>query len=181
METKRLIDLAEFRNEAGLRQQSIAQILGVSSAYISMVETGKTKLSRSSIDKLYGFCEVSGLNFGALIPAYGRLLAAIRYHDEEMDRYPEPGDHYYIPDDIYDKVKYGEIAIPENIVNELISHCPEMRKEWLASGIGPMIYEEPPRSSKPVDVTLSLLKELSEIKVLLKQLVELEESHKNNI
>ena len=177
METKRLIDLAGFRKEARLRQQTIAEILGVSSAYISMVETGKTKLSRTSIDKLEEYCEIYGIDSGPLTPAYSRLIMAIRYHDEEMDRYPEPGDHYHIPDDIRDKVKYGEIDIPMNIVNDLVSHCPDMRKEWLISGIGPMIYEDLSRSSKLVDANSSLLQELSEIKELLKQLVELERLH----
>ena len=151
-----LVHLAAFRKVNGLLQQDVADYLDVSRGYISMVEKGASKLSRQNIDKLYRSVGTKHWDTKDLVPAHTRIIKAFGYYN---NRYNEQrgGDgkefkSFFIPSELADKIKYGELGIPEPLADNLIKVCPEISREWLLYGVGDMIIESHDETPNELEV-----------------------------
>ena len=140
-----LLNLTAFRQKNSLLQQDIANYLGVSRGYISMVEKGASKLSRENIDKLFDAKKTLHWDPSDLVPAYTRLNAALEYINgtlNEKRRSVGIQPLYYTMDPTsYSKIKYGEIDVGEYIIEDLLDTCPELNADWLLFGQGEMLNE----------------------------------------
>jgi transcriptional regulator with XRE-family HTH domain len=137
------IHLSDFRRANGLVQQDIADYLGVTGGYISMVETGISKLSKSNIDRLFASAGEKHWDTAELVPAHTRLLKVFGYYNGlEIKNSGNSAQLLSVNDTIAEKIKYGEIGISEALADSLIRICPELNRSWLLTGEGEMIGGE---------------------------------------
>lgn len=61
-----MMDLRRFRRKNNIRQDVLAERLGVSKSYLSQIEAGKMKLSGNLLYKLHEVCEKLDLDFNAI-------------------------------------------------------------------------------------------------------------------
>ena len=173
---KNLIDLAQFRENNNITQSFLAEFLGTSRSYISLVESGRSKLSKQKIDKIMDEGRSSfDWDISPLNPAFYRL-------NEVCQRYacdnPYPlnwntGESILrlLPSDIL-KIKYGKSEITEEMAKKICSQFPSIEKHWLMYGSGSMLskdnpykeYDHPQRTSNE-----------EKIEFLTRKLLELEE------
>lgn len=151
-----LVDLTAFRQRNGILQKDVADYLGVSRGYVSMVEKGSSKLSRDNIDKLYN--NPYHWNVDDLVPAYTRWKKALFYLNETRNKQKEaegllPTYFTYDDDGLDDSIRYGEIGIPEYLLEEWIPRAPDFGWEWLLTGQGEMIIGELfPEELSPIEL-----------------------------
>lgn len=176
---KSLINLTAFRQQNGILQKALADYLGVTRGYISMVESGKSTLSKESIEKIYN--NPYHWDVGALVPAYTRLNAAMNYlNGTRNERREAEGllPSYFSlggdGDEIEADVKYGYTGIPEYLADIWCSAAPELNRNWLLTGEGEMLIEEGQDSPSPIEMLQnkidSLEEELQGLRALIEQL-----------
>jgi len=154
MEQKSFVELPLFRKMNNLSQDDMARILNVSRAYVSLVESGRSKLSR---EKIKIIVESDYLDIG-FIPAFDRIRKVEDYLQisfKEKNPYVSPQE--------YELIKWGDLPINENIANAISSKYP-INYGWLISGEGEMIrYDDAttitPAEQKSLDVRLAKLEE----------------------
>lgn len=130
-------DIKAFRTQNNLKQADLARVLGVSSSYISSVESHKGKLSQKQIQKLYK----QGFVTDALFPAYARYKIALSKLKEK-----DKSSSFNINNKHIDALKYGRIEMTPQMVNAITSVLPELNGEWLLTGNGEMYVTK----TKPV-------------------------------
>lgn len=150
-----LVDLPAFRQRNHLLQKDIADYLGVSRGYISMVEKGRSRLSRESLDKLYD--NPYHWNTDDLVPAQTRIEKALVYLNQTRNeqRAAEglpPSGFTYGYDGEDDAIRYGEMGIPEYIADIWCEGAPELSREWLLNGEGEMLVQDTPEEPTPIEV-----------------------------
>ncbi len=172
--------LDAFRKKNALLQQDVADFLGTSRGYISMVEKGDSKLSASKIEMLYDGAEKHNWDLTGLIPAYDRLIQALSYIlSKELDSYPNLINYNDIDKVLSDlltpktsqKLKHGEIGISGPIADTIVKHYPEINRQWLIDGTGEMLL-----TSKNEPTELEKLRE--EVRLLRASLDEYKEENK---
>ena len=159
-----LIDIPGFRKKNGLKQSDLADFLGTTRGYISVVETKKEKLSAKNIDKILDRWGPSGL-----IPCYDRLSQLcfeLASHDrielERMDDDLPFEDLLSAP--VVKGIKYGRIGISDEIANKIIAAFPDVNKRWLVTGVGDMFDDDMEARMNTIEAKLdSVLEKLDYI------------------
>ena len=178
-----LIKLTAFRQRNGILQKELADYLGVSRGYVSMVESGKSTLSKENIDKI--FQNPYHWNIDILIPAYSRLKAAINYLNitKNEQRTAEGLNPTYITfesneKEIEENIKYGYNDIPYFLAEKLCMAAPELNKNWLLSGNGEMVNKEDEKRPSQIEILQNkidnLTDEIKELKSILKTFIKTE-------
>ena len=154
---ERLMDLAGFRRKNGVRQAELAEYIGKTRGYISVVETSSRRLSEETINAILnrwgGDC--------GLIPCYGRLVQL----EVELvaQGYMEP---YHLDSDVIPfseqisepvakNIKYGKIGITDDIANKIVAAFPIVNKGWLLTGEGNMLYDNSEIRLNNIESTLN--------------------------
>ena len=162
----KLIDLATFRKIHGLKQSDVANYLGITRGYISIVESSSGKLSEENLVKLMDRWGPTGL-----VPCYQRLTdleEALKkdgwIHASEsllFDPY-----EWFLPNDIVSGIRYGRIGITEEIADRIVAKFGFVSKEWLMTGEGGMFVQ------KDSTRLLSIERKLSKALVMLSAIVK---------
>lgn len=157
-----LIDLTAFRQKNSLLQQDLADYLGVSRGYISMVEKGASKLSRKNLDRIYEAESTKQWDLADLVPAYTRYKALEYYlnytRNIQLGFTPDNCIDYFESDPLTEeKLRYGEIGLSENMsfLREWCESAPEINREWVLTGKGEMLKNDV--CKKEPSTTLELL------------------------
>lgn len=151
-----LVNLTAFRQRNGILQKDLAEYLGVSRGYISLVESGRSNLSPENIDKI--FDNPNHWNTDDLVPAYTRLNRALYYLNRERNeqRAAEglgPAFFTFLPDDESElAIKHGYGDIPEHLADQWCPEAPELSREWLLYGEGEMLVQDTPEEPTPIEV-----------------------------
>lgn len=161
-------NLQKFRMDNGLLQQDIAMFLECTRGYISIVENGGSRLARPNLDKIFNAAESNGWNTYALVPAYSRLRDVIEYMKHQNQS--QGRGVFPVPQNIFDKVKYGEMEIPEHVADGIIKIYPEINRQWLLSGFGEMCLTKEDGIDKDSD---PVLVRLSRIEASLNKIMEM--------
>ena len=174
-----LIDLTAFRQANGLLQQDVAEYLGVSRGYVSMVEKGASKLSHSNLDKLFEAKASKQWDLSDLVPAYTRYISLSNYLNIERNKRREaeglfPAYFVGVDEDTEAKIRYGEIGLSEkaDFIKMWCEQAPEINIEWVTSGKGSMLKSiEPHEEPTKIDILLQEIRDLKATMDDLKQLI----------
>ena len=181
-----LINLTAFRQANGLLQQDVANYLGVSRGFISMVEKGTTKLSRKNLDKLFDGREVKNWDISDLVPAWTRINKVMDYlNGERYQRRIERGETaqlFGFDPELWDKIQYGEIGLSESylFIQIWCEEAPEISKEWLLTGVGEMLSAKEGEAHEKTPIEI-LSEEIRELKDRITSLEGLIKSSKEEI
>lgn len=125
----------------------VADFLGVSKGYISMVERGVSSLSRQNIKRIFDAEKEKQWDTSSFVPAYTRI---VKIEEEVEDYHYSRGDgsgkeprRYEIDTDVLSRIKEGVIGIPEKIARNYIQAYPELNfsYEWIMAGNGTMFED----------------------------------------
>lgn len=145
-DTVKKIDVATFRRRNGVKQAELAEAIGKSRGYISVVETTYGKLTPESIDIILSKW---GDDCG-LIPYYGRLVQLVYALTEQgylESFYPGDVERGYLPfseilgDSVVKSLRYGQIALTDDIADKIVTAFPAVNKGWILTGEGNMLYD----------------------------------------
>lgn len=147
----KLIDLALWRKQNGLAQKDVADMLHVTRAYISQVETGTNSISDSRIDYLlFENDELFPCPY-VLVPCFDRLMSLNielkGKYELEYFSLVETKD-YKLPllgilsEDVILNIRHGRIPITEAIADIIIRTFPLVNKEWLTTGKGNIFIDD---------------------------------------
>ena len=170
-ENELLVDLFSFRKRNGLLQQDVADFLGVTRGYISLVEKGKSKLSSISIDKILDSSREMHWDTEDLVPAYTRLCRFLYYSKEEVyaGRKNKPFQIIGMP-----RFKYGREGISERLADSIIHDYPEVSRDWLITGEGKMLvnpnYQQEKKTLSDSEV---IMKKLADLKTEMMEMMEI--------
>lgn len=167
-----LVNLTAFRQRNGILQKDLAEYLGVSRGYISLVESGRSKLSRENLDKLYD--NPFHWNVDDLVPAYTRVEKALEYLNRTRNDLrakegllPAFFTYGYDGEDV--AIKYGEMGIPELVANIWCEDAPELNRDWLLYGEGEMLIQSIPDEPTPIEV---LQEKVDKLEAAIRELTE---------
>lgn len=161
MDKGKIVDLAAFRVRNSLKQENLAQLLGVNRSYISQVETGACKISADKMKKIWELGERYGWFMDDLVPAYQRLielwyevhafyqhftvpfcsLSSAEAPNNENPRKFEEAFTEVISGSLLESIKLGQQGIDSKLADRVIATLPKgfsVYKQWLVSGDGPM-------------------------------------------
>ena len=150
------VHLTAFRQRNRILQKDLADYLGVSRSYISLVESGRSNLSDENIDKI--FDNPYHWNTDDLVPAYTRLCRVLDYLNGERNeqRAAEglgPAFFTFLPNDESElAIKHGYCDIPERVADQWCSEAPELSREWLLYGEGEMLVQMATEEPAPIEV-----------------------------
>ena len=151
-----LVNLTAFRQRNGILQKDLADYLGVSRGYISLVESGRSNLSPENIDKI--FDNPYHWNTDDLVPAYTRLSRVLDYLNGErnVQRAAEglgPAFFSFLPNDESElAIKHGYSDIPEHVADQWCHEAPELSRKWLLYGEGEMLVQKAAEEPAPIEV-----------------------------
>lgn len=149
MKKLNLINLEAFRKENHITQEEIASFLGTTRGYISLVESGRSRLADEKIDKLINEGQhMKGWNIYPLNPLYSNLCTLSKYlltRDKSIrpSFNLETGQNplMIIPIEML-TIKHGKQNITGQIVETITTRFPFVNRDWLLSGNGEMILTE---------------------------------------
>ena len=134
------VDLEAFRKKNALKQQDIADFLGTSRGYISMVENGDRKLSAANLDKLFEGAIANNWDVSDLVPDYSRLQSVLSYLlEKEVNGLTKVSGDNFFSEAFKQKLKHGEIGFNETVSDQLLKYFPEISRQWLLDGSGEML------------------------------------------
>lgn len=145
---KQYIDVKGFRDRFGLKQSELADFLGITRGFISLIEKGTAKLSAKHIDKIldsFGIC--------GLIPAYDRIeiLKAIKNDD-----FPSGVEvSQYITENTLENIRHGVIPITNEIADKLTTTYPQLNKKWLTTGKEEMFCDSNELAHRKIETKLN--------------------------
>lgn len=141
-----LIDVAAFRKVNNMSQEDLAKLLGTSRGFISMIESGRSKLPEDKLQIIYDKAAKDTFFFlSPLCPAYGRLGELDLYLKATKESYSLLDDlvidghvmeEALIPEKIQEDIRYGRIGINPAIADKICNKFPFINREWLLSGDG---------------------------------------------
>lgn len=143
------INLEAFRKHNHITQEKIAQYLGTTRGYISLVESGRSKLSDEKIDKLMGEGRLEeGWNVYPLNPAFYNLYTLSEYLRSMDDKLSpafdwESGQNPLMiqPLELLE-IKHGKKDITPKIANIIVQRYPYVNRDWVMSGNGDWLLTE---------------------------------------
>ena len=168
--TNEYVNLEAFRKRNALLQQDVADILGTSRGYISMVERGDSKLSSQKIDLLFDAAAKNHWDVSDLVPGYSRLQSVMAYLLRKDDSSSNYFTNHLLSSVLEERIKHGEIGINEAFADAIVKQYSEIDKQWLLDGTGEMLLTPKGRTSE-----LALLKE--EVRQLKASLLEYQETN----
>lgn len=134
------VDLEAFRKKNALKQQDVADFLGTSRGYISMVENGDSKLSAANLDKLFEGAIANNWDVSDLVPDYSRLQSVLSYLlEKEVNGLTKVSGDNFFSEAFKQKLKHGEIGFNETVSDQLLKYFPEISRQWLLDGSGQML------------------------------------------
>lgn len=134
------INLVAFRKKNRLTQQQVADFIGTSMAFVSLVEKGSSKLPDDKLNKLY---LESTWDTSDLVPHFERLLKVWREYNK---RNGKPSDFSPLEDEdpfnlgsqtVY-YLFYGKSGIDNEMANDITRVMPDISRDWLLNGTGEM-------------------------------------------
>lgn len=143
------INLEAFRKHNHITQEKIAQYLGTTRGYISLVESGRSKLSDEKIDKLMGEGRLEeGWNVYPLNPSFYNLYTLSEYLRSMDDKLSpafdwESGQNPLMiqPLELLE-IKHGKKDITPKIANTIVQRYPYVNRDWVMSGNGDWLLTE---------------------------------------
>lgn len=169
--TNEYVNLEAFRKKNALLQQDIADLLGTSRGYISMVERGDSKLSYQKLDLLFDAALKNHWDVSDLVPGYTRIQSVMTYLLEKDASSTNSLSKHLFSSIIEERIKHGEIGINEAFADAIVKEYPEIDKVWLLNGTGKMLLTP---DNKPSE--LEQLRE--EIRLLRVRLSEYQEENR---
>lgn len=171
-----LVDMAGFRKKNGLKQSDVANIIGTSGSFISLVEKGSAKLPDDKLELLVDNSD----GWNGLVPCYdrlvnlqGTLIERGCLTEEKADLYPEP----FVDELSYavvNKIKFGKIGITSEIADKLVGIYPMVNYDWLIYGEGKMLYDDAELRQKGLIESVNRLeKEVAEMQQKLDSILDL--------
>lgn len=141
------ICLEDFRTRNGLSQSELGSLLGTTGSFISLVESGKNRLSADKVRRIEELASEKGWFLDDLVPAFSRLGLLFDYittsdglSDEAVKKF-EAAYHRVLPKSLFEAIRFGQQGIDALLASKLVSICPKEltpEKEWLISGEGKM-------------------------------------------
>lgn len=156
-ENSNLIDIAGYRKNKRLKQSQLALYLDASASYVSLVETGNSKLSTRCLKY---FWDYRGIDHSGLVPSYDRLLQLAlalgelhlyntafiledKFSGDDVN-YFEPFEDYFSREAIL-SIKFGQAGITDEMAEKLRStFTRKINKDWLINGSGDMFIDDTP-------------------------------------
>ena len=137
---RQLVDLLTLRIRNGLTQQQVADFLGTTKGYISIVEKGKSKLSDENISKIATESEWDTRGF---VPNFDRICDAWMLFNNKngVNKLSplEDKDPFGLGSSLIYGLFLGVFPIDNEIANKVLLILPELSIEWLLNGEGVMI------------------------------------------
>lgn len=132
------VDVVAFQRRNHLTQGDIANFLGVSRSFISLVAKGKSKLTDMAIHKIV---MESDWDTTDLVPCFTRFCDVWRDYVEsrggELPVWPlEDINPFGISDGIVQDLFYGRIGLNDRIANSVMKIVPNLNREWFLTGVG---------------------------------------------
>ena len=168
--TNEYVNLEAFRKRNALLQQDVADILGTSRGYISMVERGDSKLSSQKIDLLFDAAAKNHWDVSDLVPGYSRLQSVMAYLLRKDDSSSNYFTNHLLSSVLEERIKHGEIGFNESCADAILQQSSETDTQWLLAGTGEMLL-----TPKGGPSELELLKE--EVRQLKASLLEYQETN----
>lgn len=182
------IDLAAFRKANNMSQEDLAELLGTSRGFISMIESGRSKLPEDKLQSIYDSAAKNTFYFlEPLCPAYARLgeldlyLKATKQSYSLLDNLVIDGyrmEDALIPKNIQEDIRYGRIGINPPIADKICNKFPSINKEWLLYGEGTI---DQPSGMSDMDLIknyfIQLIDKASKLESKIDKLTELIETN----
>lgn len=170
-----LINLELFRRNNKITQIDLAKFLGTSRSFLSLVESGRSKLPDDKIDKILGEGRIANKwDVSSLNPVFCRLsdvCEAFAMNNSNALNWETGHSILHIsPVDML-KIKHGKLEITDAIAEAVCTQFPDIDRNWLQYGNGSMmakdnIYKVPEPSQR--------ISYEEEIAFLKKKVMELE-------
>lgn len=179
------INLAAFRKDNNLSQEDVAKILGTTRGLVSMVESGKAKLSEEKIDRIYEVSRDKFYDLHSFCPAWERIKQLESFLLEEYGyamlldsaaQYCAPDARGFLSEELEHGLRYGTCTINEQLANALIKEWPRLDRNWLLTGDGEVDRYKPGSDMYEIRSWLSTLS--SKIDVLQGEIKNLQEQLK---
>ena len=179
---QRPIDVRAFRRVNNITQNELAEFLGVSRGFISLIENGKAKLpdDKKMLIMKKGKMEM-GWDVNDLIPAYKRLLiltdllrSRLIEEGEEADEEIYLSSMIGLSSDAFMKILEGRGTFTRTDAEQIQSKIPDININWLMTGEGEVfIKEKSSNMSKLQKEIMKLHTEIRDVKVELMQIKEI--------
>lgn len=140
---KSYLDLAAFRKANSINQTELAELLGVSRSFISLIETGVNKLPTEKYHRLMELAREREWRTEELCPCLTRIKgldrALLAKGISRGGKYP-----LGLSPSIYNSISCGRIGIDDELANEIVldsryaSRGININRAWLISGEGEM-------------------------------------------
>lgn len=141
---KDYIRLFEFRRENNILQKDLANYLGISRGYISVIETQKSPIPWETLEKIFN--NPYHWNTKVLVPCWHRISQLLTYINETRNAQREmeglAPEYFHVEENLLKKIKYGDSAIPNHLAKEIVAKAPEINMDWILTGAGDMIKKE---------------------------------------
>lgn len=141
-----MINLEMFRKRNGITQIALSEFLGTSRSFLSLVESGRSKLPNDKIDKIMGDGRImKGWDVSDLNPAFCRLDQVCRTYScgnaTPLDWETGHSVLHISPVEML-KVKHGRTDISDSVADAVCLQFPEIDRNWLQYGNGTMLKKD---------------------------------------
>lgn len=146
MKKNRQIYLYEFRKSERITQTELAEFLGTSRSFLSLVESGHCKMPEDKIDMIMiKGRKTKEWNINALNPPFYRLWSLATAlkpegmtEEEQYFNFETGQTLFHIQSSEVISIKYGEKNISDKIADAILEQYPKVNREWLLFGTGSM-------------------------------------------
>lgn len=176
------VNLQALRKDNNLSQEDISKVIHSSRGFISMVESGKSKLPDDKIELIYEEANKRYWNTEKFIPAYERIMKLNEFlldqycSDELLASYTSEelsSREAFLPYELVEDLRLGHCSISISLATAISKKWPRVNKDWLLSGIGDIDNESSLTESEKIVNQLTTV--LEEIKTLKNEIKELKE------
>lgn len=178
---QRPIDLQTFRRVNNITQGELADFLGVTRGFISLIENGKAKLpdDKQRLIMTKGKEEM-GWDVEELIPAYKRILILMdlqrsRLKAEGVDDEVELNNYSIIgiPGEACMRILEGKGTFTQTIAEQVKSKIPDINIKWLLTGEGDILVKDKPGYASKLQQDIKKL--YTEIRSMKNELMQVKE------
>jgi len=140
------INLELFRRNNKITQIDLAKFLGTSRSFLSLVESGRSKLPDDKIDKIMGEGRIAyRWDVSPLNPAFCRLsdvCEAFAMDNSNALNWETGHSILHIsPVDML-KIKHGKLKITDAVAEDVCIQFPDIDRNWLQYGNGSMLKKD---------------------------------------
>ena len=173
---QKIIDLREFRKNNNLSQKELAEFLGITGGFISLIENGRAKLPNDKLERLLVEGKAKGWNTSELIPASSRILML----GELLQLRSGVKDIVYeealgLSSEDLTRIITGQGTFTRTNVEQIRQKVPDINVNWLMTGEGDVFMKEIPNSlNDEIYKELQAIRsELKEVKEAIQQLTKM--------